>query len=181
MRTFVLKMLYVYNRKRVAVGMPVTRHPPHRSQHALLTHWAPALGYDAKACCLAYPSERALHTNPALCPERVLLRLIPLGQPPFLRRLRHFQRSFVRRLLRYYAVVRLPMSVHHCITSLDFSMRPPATLQLKVSMGSPGSRERCFHTCTRSATAQGPNISRDSDISDVAFRIVPQRRHPEVK
>jgi len=28
----------------VAVGMPVTRHPPHRSQQALLTHWAPASG-----------------------------------------------------------------------------------------------------------------------------------------
>jgi hypothetical protein len=30
--------------KLFAVGMPVTRHPPHRSQHALLTHWAPASG-----------------------------------------------------------------------------------------------------------------------------------------
>ena len=30
--------------KSVAVGMPVTRHPPHRSQHALLMHWAPTSG-----------------------------------------------------------------------------------------------------------------------------------------
>ncbi len=29
--------------------MPVTRHPSHRSQHALLTHWAPALGSGVKA------------------------------------------------------------------------------------------------------------------------------------
>jgi hypothetical protein len=28
----------------VAVGIPVTRHPPHRSQHALLMHWAPTSG-----------------------------------------------------------------------------------------------------------------------------------------
>lgn len=28
----------------VAVGMPVTWHPPHRSQGAVLTHWAPLLG-----------------------------------------------------------------------------------------------------------------------------------------
>jgi hypothetical protein len=28
----------------VAVGMTVARHPPHRSQRALLTHWAPASG-----------------------------------------------------------------------------------------------------------------------------------------
>ena len=27
-------------------------------------------------------------------------------------------------------------------------------------MGSPGSRERCFRTCSRSLTAQGPNVSR---------------------
>jgi hypothetical protein len=29
--------------------MPVTRHPPHRSQRALLTHWAPASDHDAQA------------------------------------------------------------------------------------------------------------------------------------
>ena len=33
----------------VAVGTPVTRRPPHRSQRALLTHWAPASGPDVKA------------------------------------------------------------------------------------------------------------------------------------
>ena len=45
-------------------------------------------------------------------------------------------------------------------------------------MGSPGSRERCFRTCTRSSTAQGSNASRANDAPDVAFRTVPQRRHP---
>ncbi|MCG8421413.1 MAG: transposase [Proteobacteria bacterium] len=34
---------------QVAVGMLITEHPPHRSQRALLTHWAPALGSDAQA------------------------------------------------------------------------------------------------------------------------------------
>ena len=34
--------------KLVAVGMPVARHPPHRSRRALLTHRAPALGFDAQ-------------------------------------------------------------------------------------------------------------------------------------
>jgi hypothetical protein len=34
--------------KLVAVGMPVTRNPPHRSQRALLTHWASAAGDDAQ-------------------------------------------------------------------------------------------------------------------------------------
>ena len=34
--------------------MPITRHPPHRSQRALLMHWAPASSSDAHACCAAY-------------------------------------------------------------------------------------------------------------------------------
>ena len=33
----------------VAVGMPVARHPPHRSQRALLTHWAPTSGVNVHA------------------------------------------------------------------------------------------------------------------------------------
>ena len=34
---------------KIAVGMPITRHPPHRSQRALLMHWAPASSIDAHA------------------------------------------------------------------------------------------------------------------------------------
>ena len=33
----------------VAVGMPVTQHPPHRSRRALLTHRAPTSGSDVHA------------------------------------------------------------------------------------------------------------------------------------
>ena len=33
---------------QVAVGMPVTRHPPHRSRRAALPHRAPALGRNAQ-------------------------------------------------------------------------------------------------------------------------------------
>jgi len=36
-------------RIRVAVGMLVTKHPPHRSQRADFPHWAPASGNDAEA------------------------------------------------------------------------------------------------------------------------------------
>jgi hypothetical protein len=38
-------------------------------------------------------------------------------------------------------------------------------------MGSPGSRARCFRTCSRSPTAQGPGVSRDGDTPDVAFHL----------
>ena len=56
-----------------AVGTQVTLHPPHRSQRALLTHWAPASGCDVQLqigirmhnshpsitfCCLSYPFQR---------------------------------------------------------------------------------------------------------------------------
>jgi hypothetical protein len=34
---------------RIAVGTALAGGPPHRSQRALLTHWAPALGISAKA------------------------------------------------------------------------------------------------------------------------------------
>ena len=74
--------------------------------------------------CFAYPLGRTLRTAPALCPERVLPSRVPLGQPPSLHPLRHRRGGFVRGLRRYYGAVRLPMAVHHRITSLDFPMRP---------------------------------------------------------
>src|ERR1700687_3218134 len=53
---------------------------------------------------------------------------IPLDQPPSLHLLRpDHKRQLVRRLRRYYAAVRLPATVHHRRTSLDFTMRPKPT------------------------------------------------------
>ena len=44
---------------QVAVGMPVTRHPPHRSRRAALPHRAPASGLRAGTRrCLPYAAER---------------------------------------------------------------------------------------------------------------------------
>lgn len=48
-RGFYEEIEFGYYRDVFAVGMPVARHPPHRSQHAELPHWAPALGDDAQA------------------------------------------------------------------------------------------------------------------------------------
>ena len=43
----------------VAVGMPVTQHPPHRSRRAALPHRAPASGLRAGTRrCLPYAAER---------------------------------------------------------------------------------------------------------------------------
>jgi hypothetical protein len=104
--------------RTIAVGMPVARHPPHRSQRAELPHWAPTSGNDAQATnCLPYPFQRTLQVYSGsvsgawfagpLCPEPGLLDWIPLGQSPSLHSLRRPQRTttLVRELPGYYETV----------------------------------------------------------------------------
>ena len=50
------------------------------------------------------------------------------------------------------------------------SRHDPRHHQPRVSTGSPGSRAKCFRTCSGSLTAQSPNMSRDIDMPGVAFR-----------
>jgi hypothetical protein len=85
------------------------------------------------ACCLTYPLQLWWHANPALSPEHGSLVRIALGQASSLHRFRRRRRSsplrgltgtFVRRLRRYYTPVRLPVFVHHWLSSLDFPTRP---------------------------------------------------------
>src|SRR6266404_4148785 len=82
------------------------------------------------SCCLTYPLQRTRRVFPARCPGRVLLWQVPFGQSSSLHPLRHRLPGFVRRLLRYYRAVRLPRSVRHRRTSLDFPMRPRANATL---------------------------------------------------
>src|SRR5713101_7535746 len=82
------------------------------------------------SCCLTYPLQRTERVRPARCPGRVLLWQVPFGQTASLHLLRHRLPGFVRRLLRYYWSVRLPRSVRHRRTSLDFPTRPKATAAL---------------------------------------------------
>jgi hypothetical protein len=79
-------------------------------------------------------------------------RAQPFDQTPSLHSLRHRHCHFVRRcadfvrgLRRYYASVRLPASVHHRRTSLDFPMPPQRAAG--VNAGSPGARAGCFRAC----------------------------------
>ena len=63
-------------------------------------------------------------SNPVLSPEPAARSCIAFDQPPSLHPFRADpQHQFVHRLRWYYAAVRLPASVHHRRTSLDFSMR----------------------------------------------------------
>jgi hypothetical protein len=82
------------------------------------------------SCCLTYPLQRTRRVRPARCPGHVLLWQVPLGQTASLHPLRGRLPGFVRRLLRYYQSVRLPRSVPHRLTSLDFPTRPTATAAL---------------------------------------------------
>ena len=106
--------------------MPLSGHPPRRSQRAALSHWAPALSRNDQALYyFSYPHKRMLQPFPVLSPATGLLLKIALGQIPFLHRLRHraFTPDFVRWLLRYYGFVRLPPLVHRRFTPLGFSAR----------------------------------------------------------
>lgn len=61
--------------------------------------------------CFAYTVQRTGRAlSPALCPGRVLLVRVALGQAPSLRRLRRRLPGLVRRLRRYYGPVRLPVA-----------------------------------------------------------------------
>ena len=71
----------------------------------------------------AYARQRLCHTNPVLSPVCALLVRISLGLGPSLHRLRLGLLHAVRRLHRYYGLVRLPASVHHRLRLLAFPMR----------------------------------------------------------
>ncbi len=71
-------------------------------------------------CCLTYPLERTVQADSAQCPRLVALRRVSFGQPPSLHPLRCRSLGFVRRLLRYYEAVRLPVPVHRRFAPLGF-------------------------------------------------------------
>src|SRR2546427_5113670 len=127
------------------------------------------------SCCLTYPLQRTGRVLPARCPGRVLLWQVSFGQPSSLHPLRYRLPGFVRGLLRYYRAVRLPKSVRHRRTSLDFPTRPKATAALgelgisrfpsEVSLYVHGVSDRAglWHTsryrCTRWGLPPAPTAS----------------------
>ena len=58
------------------------------------------------------------------------------------------------------------------------SRRVPPFHPRRANPGPPGSRAKCFRTCTGSATARDPCASRDIDAPGGAFRLSLQRRRP---
>ena len=97
--------------KPVAVGIPVTRHPPHRSVRALISAYGSSLRCWRPTARRTPPNP--WHTrSPSLCRERVGSGDVLLGPRPSLHRLRRRLPLFVQQLHRYCCVVRLLQNVH---------------------------------------------------------------------
>src|SRR6266536_1506056 len=107
---------------------------------------------------------------PAPRPERALLAAFSLADPPSLHRLRRRWRGLVRRLRRYYEVVRLPTLVHLRLAASAFPERPSQRSAGRASVGPPGSRAWSFDTCLGSSTPRGPRGLAITPTRDVAFR-----------
>ena len=110
----------------VEVGTTLTGRPPHRSGRAELPHPALAVGHDVPLVA-TYSSCSTLPTYPGSASGvgrhkmncRLPVAFPPSPPPPF---------GLVRRLLRYYATVRLPETVHRRLAALAFPTRPASSI-----------------------------------------------------
>ena len=76
---------------------------------------------------MTYPNQHAEHASSGTVSDRHVVSVqFPFGQSPSLPPFRRQLPGFVRGVRGYYGTVRLPRSVHHRRTSLDFPMRPVA-------------------------------------------------------
>jgi len=98
--------------------------------------------------CLTYPFQTAQRCCRVQSPGRGRLKQIPIGRRPSLHHLRsRHRRRFVRRLLRYYANVRLPSIVHDS-GSAQRLRRPPRVARATQGMlGSLSSHAQNVRTC----------------------------------
>src|SRR5712675_899422 len=87
----------------IAVGMPITEHPPHRAGRAAFPHPAPNLGCLTAKC--PYTVQSRGHACPARSPARAGLSRVLLGPLPSLHQLRLRSPDAVRRLRSYYGEV----------------------------------------------------------------------------
>ena len=108
--------------------MPVTQHPLHRSVRAELPHTAPALGHDDQASTMqpVASARGRLSRDPGSmsgtrCRQTDFRWPAAFPPPPPLPG--QFRPGFVRRLLRYYAAVRLPSAMANRRTPEGFPTR----------------------------------------------------------
>jgi hypothetical protein len=161
--------------------MPVTQHPPHRSQRAELPHWAPTSGCDAKPL---------VSQHSVFCQVRSMFTPVPayrsqtsFSEFPLVTGLSSSTSSMgspnlVRYLHRYYVDVRLLSSVHIRI----IHHRPSLTDPLIPAGTAETSRFSCIERprMHRVSDSAGPVCdSLYNAAHRVAFPIIQQGRHPK--
>jgi hypothetical protein len=161
----------------IAVGMPVTRHPLHRSGREALPHPAPTLGNDGKHAVdhrgvptarLPYMRQRLGHARPALRPVRVTCRLFPLVTAlPSTHSAAHRDALFAG----FFGTMLVSDGSGPCITGVERdSSRCGPPYSGWPALSSPGSRARSVHACWGSQTAQSPRSTRGGVLLGIAFR-----------
>src|SRR6266545_3533226 len=177
----------------VAVGTALAGGPPHGSGRAELLHPALALGNNANAGRrgrmittftpilhprLTYPLKRVGHAHPALRPGHVTLGRLPLGQSPFLHRPLASGSALFGGFAGTMGLSDFPWPCIIGVRPWTFRCGLGFVLS-QTDTGSPGFRSRCLRACAGSQTAPGPNASRDTDASRLAFRPIQERRYRE--
>ncbi len=166
--------------KPVAVGIPVARHPPHRSVRELqLIRLLPRMNSgQAHFVRLAAPDPAPGTRLPAAGdgpsgprPRSPWRGRFPPDSPPA-----------VPRPCSNRSSVLPPATTPVQRTRGAYGLRlpPPACPSRQASPRSPGSRARSFLTCTGSPTAPGPHAACDDATIDIAFPFCPQGRHPNL-
>jgi len=164
----------------VAVGMPVTRPPPHRSRRAAFPHRAPASGHDAQA-------QRTCRTQACACDRVPRPWVRPLWYStrfPLARSLPSTSSAGpLRRPLfeGFRGTLKRSDSLHPCLTvvPLGCTVRTWRSLA-RPDAGPPGFRTPCFRACQRSPTPPGAGTPCRRGALAVAFRVCGARRHPGV-
>jgi len=156
----------------VAVGPPVTRRPPHRSQRAELPHWAPASGDDVQTASPSAVSQTALVTassgsvsgdwfagSDSPWPN-------PFSPPAPPQGISAAPCSLVSSILWVCPTSRDGSSLS---CSLGIHSADPPDRSGGPIPRSPGFRVRSVPTCTGSSTAREPDAPCPCGTSDVAF------------
>ena len=165
----------------VAVGMPVTQHPPPRSRRAARPHRAPASGRDAQAQSAYRTQSRAWGrvtrrcVRPLWCSTRFPLASPLLSTPSA------GPGAPAPLFEGFVDTMGLSDSLHPSITvvSLGCTVRT-WPYGARPDAGPPGFRTTCVCACQRSPTPPGPSTPRPHGVYGVAFRVFGARRHPEL-
>jgi hypothetical protein len=174
-------------RYAIGVGMAITGHPLHRPGRAELPHPVPA----SRQTVVEAPTWAGLMAVPVRCFTSMLGTVselvlswtgsawpaaFPPAPPPLVAEPCSGPSSVLRSCMTSQ-----PRASAACGLGLPAAVRRPYIGgAARTSLGSPGSRARCFRACPGSPTPWGPCPARARARQDVAFRIRRRRRHPRL-